>query len=171
VFDSFFSSNEDDTSPGVVAQRETLRYQVSYLALQPPEQPLLNWTIDFLSGKIANVSHDVSPLVTFTETKKTWEDSIGGRIDRAIASAAYIREREELKKAQAQAQSEAINKISTQESVEFTPTMMESLSQALAADVEEVKNRFSTLHKVAKVRLSILIRFCGFYRLFRYFVD
>jgi hypothetical protein len=192
VFDEFFPSFPEESNDAIAYYSEILSLQKSFLALKPPETPLLSWKLDILAGKVSNVSHDISLLQSRVDLKKSWEssDASGNRIEKALASAAYVKEREELKRKSRPVSSTlptaasinennenaslnvAINPntnaktvttltgdsaasnvyTGTQGSIEMTSSMVESLSQALALDADEVKNRFSTLHKVAKVR-------------------
>lgn len=194
VFDEFFPNQPGETSDAISFYQETLNFQKSYLKVKPPERPLLSWKLDFLSGKVHGVSHDITNTLKYYEVKKSWDqlDPPGNtlssnRLERAVAAANFIREREEWKRdpySENRPISSASNKastttlsrpaskqeqqrpassisnrnatpsqdISTRASVQMSTAMVESLSQALGLENEEVKNRFNTLNQAKKVR-------------------
>jgi hypothetical protein len=47
------------------------------------------WKLDVLSGKVTNVSHDITDLQRYTAVKNLWEETISGREERAIAATVY----------------------------------------------------------------------------------
>jgi hypothetical protein len=210
VFDEFIPSSAEQTSDGINFYKETLSQQNNFLVLKPPEDPLLSWKLDFLSGKVVSVSHDISTTVKYTDVKKQWEqsDSSGNRLEKAMASATYFKEREDAKNgillsttnnqstasnapSRPKTPADAVKTVSgrntpagkitetqtdlqttdllttattsntagkgmnTRKTMEITPTMIESLSQALAIENDEVKNRFTNLNKAEKVRKTL----------------
>lgn len=150
AFDDLFEKgNEEDTRPGAQVNKNTVDQQKELLAIKPPTQALLRWTLDILSGTVVQVQHDISTLVKFAGMKNAWEDKSSGETERATAAITYVKEKLkvcDVNKLAAESTGDFVRPL-----IELTPVMAEHLVTALEGELDDLQPRFGRLHKLPKV--------------------
>jgi hypothetical protein len=159
VFDDLFEKKTDDgNSESIQQNNEVLNQQNELLLVKPPKQPLLEWAVDVLSGKVTTVSHDISTLVKFAGVKNSWEAKTTGQTERATAAINYVKEKIQLKNSISAANIDDLSSLdSASTQIDFTATMATNVTTALTADMEEIQQRFTRLHKLPNVSWYIYI--------------